>query len=335
MRIALASASGALGLVSTLVGCGTERPTRPTEPSPSLTMDAPRGRADFAWSEPVWLGPVVNSTATDNNPVVSPNGRSLYFASDRGGDFDIWVSRRARPGCPWGAPVNIGAPVNTDATEGEPRFSRDGNLMFFASNRLPTAGGRDIWVSRRTGADDLAWGEPENLGAGVNTALLDVAAEYDQTAGELYFQRSPGGPGASVLHAVPATHDGRALGEARLVPELDAPGVADGMVSISSDGRELFFWSGGRAGERPGGVGLADIWVSTRQGHGEPWSAPRNIGRPVNHEGPDLNPSISDDGRTLVFQSMSETRGGLGSWDIWMSTRGPADPPQGEAGCSP
>ena len=323
MRVARAGVAGTLALASLVVACGTDRPTQPVSAVSNPTLDAPLGRADFEWSEPVWLGPVVNSAATDGNPVIAPSGLSLYFASNRLGHGDIWVSRRARPGCPWGAPVNIGPPVNTTANEGEPRFSRDGNLMFFASDR-PGSEARDIWISRRSGAGDLSWGEPEKLGPEINTAIVEAAAEYDPVAGELYFHRVPGAPVASVPHVIPATRDGRALGEARPVWELDAPGVADGVVSIRGDSRELFFWSGGAAGERPGGVGLADIWVSTRAAPGEPWGAPRNVGRPVNHEGPDLNPSISVDGRTLVFQSMSATRGGLGGWDLWMSTRGPS-----------
>lgn len=334
MRTALAGAAGSLILASLVLACGTERPPLPSEPASGLSVEETVGRADFEWSEPVWLGPVVNSPAVDNSPTLAPDGLSLYFTSDRGGDFDIWVTRRSRPGCPWGPPVNIGAPVNTDAIEGESRFSRDGTLMFFASNR-PGSLGRDIWVSRRTGADDLSWGEPERLGPAINTELTDAGAEYDEVGGELYFVRTAGVPVEAVPQVIRATRDGRPLGEARPLTEIDAPGVADGAVSISSDGRELFFWSGGRAGERPGGVGLADIWVSTRSGPGESWGAPRNVGRPINHEGPDLNPSISGDGRTLVFQSMSNTRGGLGSWDIWMSTRGPAESPQGQTGCSP
>ena len=325
MRLAHAGAAGRLALASLLVACGIDRPTQPIEAASSRTIDAPLGRADFEWSEPVWLGPVVNSAATDNNPVLAPNGLSLYFASDRGGDFDIWVSRREGRNCPWGVPVNIGPPVNTDATEGEPRFSRDGNLMFFASNR-PGSLGRDIWVARRSGDDDFSWGEPELLGSGINTSLTEAAAEYDVVGGELYFVRTAGVPVEAVPLVIRATRDGQPLGEARHFAEIDAPGVADGMVSVSGDGRELYFWSGGAAGARPGSVGLADIWVSTRTAPDEPWGAPRNLGRPVNHEGPELNPSVSDDGRMLFFQSMSSWRGGMGGWDLWMSTRGPGMP---------
>ena len=51
-----------------------------------------------AWSEPENLGSIVNSTASDFSPSLSPNGRTLYFASARTGgqgNFDLYVSTRS------------------------------------------------------------------------------------------------------------------------------------------------------------------------------------------------------------------------------------------------
>ena len=54
------------------------------------------------WSPPVNVGPLVNSEHNDTLPVISENGLSLYFSSNRPGPiqgpahFDIWVSQRAR-----------------------------------------------------------------------------------------------------------------------------------------------------------------------------------------------------------------------------------------------
>jgi hypothetical protein len=68
--------------------------------------------------------------------------------------------------------MNLGPIINTTANEMVPAFSRDGHLLFFASNRLPSSGGVDIWVSRREHThDDFAWQPAENLGAGVNSLL--------------------------------------------------------------------------------------------------------------------------------------------------------------------
>jgi len=69
-------------------------------------------------------------------------------------------------------------------------------------------------------------------------------------------------------------------------------------------------------------VGLADLWVSTRQSVNDPWSAPRDLGTPVNSEFAELSATLSQDGRTLFFTAAAG-RGGLGLQDLWMSTRGP------------
>ena len=50
------------------------------------------------------------------------------------------------------------------------------------------------------------------------------------------------------------------------------------------------------------------------------WSAPVNLGLPVNTGFAEFQPDLSHDGRTLLFIA-GVGRGGLGGFDIWMSTR--------------
>src|SRR3989441_4763217 len=82
----------ALGPLMMLLGCGTE----PAE----LTFQLQADRfASSAWSEPVNLGPVVNSSAVDANAGLSPDEHTLYLISNRPGGLggnDIWMSRRDR-----------------------------------------------------------------------------------------------------------------------------------------------------------------------------------------------------------------------------------------------
>lgn len=77
----------------------------------------------------------------------------------------------------------------------------------------------------------------------------------------------------------------------------------------------MVFFSG-----RPGGLGGADLWVSTRRNVTDPWSEPVNLGAPVNTSAAELDGSLSHDGTTLVFPA-GAARGGLGLQDIWISTR--------------
>ena len=65
------------------------------------------------WTAPVSLGAVVNSSATDSGPALSPDGLSLFFYSNRTpgglGGNDIWVTQRPTVNDPWGSPINVGA----------------------------------------------------------------------------------------------------------------------------------------------------------------------------------------------------------------------------------
>lgn len=316
-----------LALGALLAGCEPDSP----EASSAVAMgiEAQAFFADpFPWSDPVWLGPVVNSAAADWRPTLSSNGLSLYFHSNRAGGlgaFDLWVSRRAGPQCPWQAPVDLGPPVNTPQGDGDAELSPDGLTLFFSSSGHGGAGDADLFMSRRSDPnDDFEWGEPVNLGPDVNTAAHEsnpsfVAAE---DGGTLYFDRTNGAPSTGDIYRVGLSPDGHTRGPAVLVSELSAPGIADGGATVRADGRELIFWSGGAAGSRPGSVGLADLWVSTRRSPNDSWSAPRNLGAPVNSATAELTSTLSQDGNVLFITAAG--RGGLGLQDLWMSTRGPS-----------
>jgi len=273
-----------------------------------------------AWSEPVHLGPPVNTPSADQSPALSPDGLSLYFASDRPGTLggvDLWVSRRASHHSPWGTPVNLGTGINSPGIESGPNLSPDGHLLFFQSNRPGGQGSNDIYVSHRADTDDdFGWRPPVNLGPEVNTAAAEVAPWYqrrDADGPTLYFARGPSNVFTDIYSA-PITRDGHIRGPATLVAELSTSDFNDGRMTVRADGREIVFFS-----DRPGGLGLTDLWRSTRRNVHDAWSTPVNLGAPPNSPDGDLLPFLSRDGRTLLFTS---TRvGGLGNFDIWMSTR--------------
>jgi Tol biopolymer transport system component len=280
--------------------------------------------ANSEWSEPVNLGAPVNSSAAEALPALSPDELSLYFASNRPGGLggnDIWVSRRASVDDPWGPPVNLGAPVNSSAAETAPAFSPDGHLLFFSRNP-GVYGLADIYVSERTNTnDDFAWGSPAALGPGVNTAQANEAAPSyfpgaEGGSGTLYFVRADPVLVYSDIFRASVTREGETETPAEVVAELSDPdpAISDFKPAVRTDGREVVFTS-----DRANGFGGFDLWVSTRQSPRQPWSAPVNLGVPLNTTSDDQQASLSHDGRTLVFTS--NRPGGLGGNDIWVSTR--------------
>ena len=183
-----------------------DMPRRPGGLGKSDIWVATRPTANDRWTEPVNLGPVVNSEYHERAPCISSDGLSLFFDSDRPGGLggsDIWAATRSRVQDPWGGPVNLGPPVNSVGWEGEPCVADGGSALYFSCLRTEGYGRFDIWVARRTTTRD-AWGTAVSLGPLVNTSWADVGPEVSADASTLYFcSRRPGGPGFWDLWQVP------------------------------------------------------------------------------------------------------------------------------------
>ena len=88
------------------------------------------------WTKPVNLGEKINTPYEDATPFIHADGSSLYFMSEGHeglGGSDVFVSRRDENGN-WGAPKNLGYPINTKAREGALIVSLDGSTAYFASD---------------------------------------------------------------------------------------------------------------------------------------------------------------------------------------------------------
>lgn len=286
------------------------------------------GHEFTAWSPAVNLesvpgtDPTLNTAFNDGCPIVAPGDRMLFLASNRPGGFggqDIWVAFRESADAPWGAPVNVGAPVNSAFDDFCPSPTRDGHLFFFVSTRPGGCGGADIYVTRWRN-DIQGWEEPLNLGCNVNSAGNEASPVLVMPARgpALYFSSNrPGGfstdaPDSDDDIYVAEWHGGAFL-PAQLVPDVNTA-FNDSRPNLSHDGRDLFFDS-----NRVGTLGGPDIYHAYRAHVNDSWSTPENLGPLVNSSAAETRPSLSFDGAVLVFGSMRS--GGEGSNDIYMTTR--------------
>jgi WD40-like Beta Propeller Repeat len=124
-----------------------------------------------------WTAPQIapfSGLATDYDPFFSRDGSKIFYCSNRGddgkakADFDIWYVEKTASG--WSAPKSAGAPVNSATDEFYPSIASDGTL-YFSSNRSGGKGSYDIYRSKWA---DGKFGEPENLGDGVNTPGVEL-----------------------------------------------------------------------------------------------------------------------------------------------------------------
>jgi outer membrane protein OmpA-like peptidoglycan-associated protein len=123
------------------------------------------------WNPAVSLGKPVNSRYYEANAALSPDGKSLYFSSNRKeslGGMDIFISKLQNDGS-WGTPENMGPAVNTILNEDTPAFSSDGKRLYFSSQGHSTMGGFDVFYTELL--EDGSWNDvPVNLGYPLNTS---------------------------------------------------------------------------------------------------------------------------------------------------------------------
>lgn len=117
-------------------------------------------------------------------PSLSPDGKRLFFASDKPGGFggsDIYYSQ-FNDGY-WSDPVNLGPLINTKGNESYPFVNSSGEILF-SSDGHPGLGGKDIFFSRYS---DSAWIAPVHIDAPVNSKYDDFGIITDNLMNEGYF----------------------------------------------------------------------------------------------------------------------------------------------------
>ncbi len=148
-------------------------------------------RTDTAWSHIRSVGKFVNTIYWEDHGFITPDGRTMYFASNRPGgegELDIWVSRKLDDGT-WDRPVNCGNVINTPYDENTPYYDADEDALLFSSNGHLSMGGYDVFRSTARGG---TWTQPVAMPFAFNNVLENtnfilnnnapgfVASRYDE-----------------------------------------------------------------------------------------------------------------------------------------------------------
>ncbi len=131
-------------------------------------------QADGSWSNIETL-PFTNRRYTLESPVLSNDGKQLYFISNNKketlGGKDIFVVAINDDGS-YGEPKNLGPTINTKGDETTPFITKDKMLYFASNGRSDTLGELDIYVSDISKETPT---EPIHLDAPINTESNDFA----------------------------------------------------------------------------------------------------------------------------------------------------------------
>jgi len=176
---------------------------------------------------------------------------------------------------------------------------------------------------------DFTFGEPVNMEPPINSSgeekLFNLIISADGLEMYISLDRS-GGLGYFDLWRSTRENADNPWGPLVNVQEINSR-YSEAFPCLSADGLTLYFsdfYDWHAAGDRPGGVGHHDLWMCTRARRNDPWAAPVNMGAPFNSGNAEVSPTISHDGLTFIFGSRNRS-GGLGHYDLWMSTRPAAE----------
>jgi len=147
--------------------------------------------------------PFCRKTSNYMHPAISPDGKSLFFVSDKAGGLggtDIYVSRKQKGR--WSRPENLGDKINTDGHEGFPFMHANGKLYFCSKGHLGL-GGFDIFVVEKD--EKGGWTTPINLGAPINSPADDISIfiDADEEKGLFTSSREGGDDDIFLLSFVP------------------------------------------------------------------------------------------------------------------------------------
>lgn len=157
---------------------------------------------------PAWAVPELIPFNVDSfnfaHPTLSPDGNTLYFASNMTGTYgstDIWMSEFDKKAKTWGTPVNLGPAVNTDGKEVYPYMHNDGKTLYFSSDKHLGMGGLDIFRVEKDASGKFTK-TPENLKYPLNSAFDDFGIIYEGTKERGYFSSNrEGGKGSDDIYS--------------------------------------------------------------------------------------------------------------------------------------
>ncbi|SET92871.1 WD40-like Beta Propeller Repeat [Hymenobacter actinosclerus] len=280
------------------------------------------------------LGPNVNSKYVDTHPVISPDGRTLFFArqespQNSGGAADaqdVWYSTLGNAEKKaWNPAKNIGSPINTPRDpNGVASVSANGQQMLVIGVYEPdgTIVPKGPSMSRRTAT---GWSKPEKVD--IEDYYNDDAEHVDfflATSGKVMLMAvdRKDGQGEQDLYVSFLKQGSKSWSRPRnLGPNVNTK-KADFAPFLAADGKTLYFASEGR-----GGYGKSDIFYSKRLDDSwTNWTKPRNLGSTVNSPDFDAYYTVSAAGEDAYLVS---ARNGIGnSKDIFRISLKPTFRPE-------
>lgn len=140
-------------------------------------------KVDGQWTAPINLIPMLRVDDLIYPTALNYDGTELYLYRSDQYDGNLYVS--FLEDSTWSEPLPLNDNINTKYWESHASLSRDGQTLYFTSNRPGGYGELDIYKAKRLGKTE--WGIPENLGGRINSRHNDDSPFISQDGKRLYF----------------------------------------------------------------------------------------------------------------------------------------------------
>lgn len=266
--------------------------------------------------EPENLGAAINSVHDEIMPIISPDGKTLYFdrkdhPQNTGGivNDDIWFATQQQGGETWSKASNVGPPLNNKGHNFLTAISPDGNTALlgnvYEANGAMSSG---LSMSKRT---KDGWAFPKKLiieNYYNNNKFSEFHLGADGKTIVMTVQRmdSEGGKDLYVSFIKP---DGTWSKPKNLGSKINSA-ATEMSPFLAADGKTLYFSSDGFSG-----YGGKDMFMTRRLDNSwTNWSEPQNLGPMINSANWDAYYSVPASGEFAYFSSENNS---LGKTDIF------------------
>lgn len=239
--------------------------------------------------EPKSLGSLINTPMPEYLPSLRADGEELVYTVRRNHQEDFFISQLKDGVWQKGVPIDD---INTPRNEGAQSLSADGRLLVFTACQYPNSKGScDLYYSELKNGK---WTKPQGISA-LNTKDFEGQPALSADGNYLYFTSNrPGGLGGKDIWVSKRTAKGEWGTPKNLQSPINTPNT-DECPFIHADGQTLYFCSDGHPG-----MGKEDLYFSKKNSD-QIWSAPINLGYPINTEANEATLVISTDGKTAYY----------------------------------
>ncbi|MEO6582850.1 MAG: flagellar motor protein MotB, partial [Ferruginibacter sp.] len=252
---------------------------------------------------PLNVGDSVNSTALEYFPSLTIDGKKMIFTRRINNDEDFYESTFENGR--WSKAIPVSGKINTNLNEGAQNISQDGQILIFTGCNYPEGEGScDLYIAYKNKTGN--WSEPVNMGGLLNTEFWESSPTLSPDKRDLYFSSGQsGGYGGKDIWVSHRMTNGKYGRPVNLGPTINTSGD-EASPFIHADNETLYFNSNGLPG-----YGTSDLFVSRKE-NDSAWSAPKNLGYPINTIDDEGSLIVASDGKTTYYASeRQDSRGGL------------------------